>query len=148
MSTILLHSADIVGYLAVLSATHVGGHKLQYSAFIGAAVCLILCGTGEPGSSFVLTFAMIGRLCLDVCESTIYLLRTDLFKGSSQKGALATCEAAARLGGIIAPLCGTLPTTTFCPIFAGLCLASAWATTLLSSERQPREVMRFSTELA
>lgn len=137
MSTILLHSADIVGYLAVLSATHVGGHKLQYSAFIGAAVC-----------SFVLTFAMIGRLCLDVCESTIYLLRTDLFKGSSQKGALATCEAAARLGGIIAPLCGTLPTTTFCPIFAGLCLASAWATTLLSSERQPREVMRFSTELA
>ena len=135
-STVLLHGVDILGYITVLSATHLGRRKLQYFAFIGAAMCLVLCSSGEPGSSFVLTFAMIGRLCLDVCLSTVYLLRTDLFKGSFQTDALATCEVAARVGGIVAPFCGTLPTTTFCPIFAGLCLASAYATTTLPSEGQ------------
>ena len=131
MSTILLHGADILGYVAVLGAREVNRNKVQYIGFIGAAICLIICSTGEPGSGSVLTFAMIGRLCLDVCFTTVYLALADIFMGSSQKDALAICEVAARVGGIIAPFCGTLPTTTFCPLFAGLCLASARATALL-----------------
>ena len=131
MSTIFLSGVDILGYLAVLSLANVKRITLQQFGFIGASLCLLLCSAGEPGSGFALTFALIGRLCLDVCYTTIYLVLTDVFKGSSQKDALGTCEVALSAGTIIAPLCGTLPTTIFCPFFAALCLVSACATRTL-----------------
>ena len=80
-------------------------------AFFTAAMCLLLCSTGEPGSALVLSAAVMGRLCLDVCFTTVYVGLGAIFSGSGAKTALMICEATARLGGIIAPLSGTWPTS-------------------------------------
>ena len=71
----------------------------------------MLCSTGEPGTPFVLSFAVVGRLCLDVCFTTIYVALAQIFAGRASKAAFTTCETTARLGGIIAPLSGTWPTS-------------------------------------
>jgi hypothetical protein len=34
---------------------------------------LFLCSTGEPGSALVMGSAMLGRICLDLCFTTIYV---------------------------------------------------------------------------
>ena len=80
-------------------------------AFFVATMCLLLCSTGEPGSALVLSAAVMGRLCLDVCFTTVYVGLGAIFSGSTAKTALMICEATARLGGIIAPLSGTWPTS-------------------------------------
>ena len=80
-------------------------------AFFVAAMCLLLCSTGEQGSALVLSAAVMGRLCLDVCFTTVYVGLGAIFSGSCAKTALMICEATARLGGIIAPLSGTWPTS-------------------------------------
>lgn len=55
----------------------------------------------------------------------------ELFKGTEQKNAFAACELLCRLGGIIAPLLGTLPASASCPVFAVMCVAAACATMTL-----------------
>ena len=59
----------------------------------------------------MLSAAVVGRLCLDVCFTTIYVALSQVFAGQASKMALTVCETTARLGGIIAPLSGTWPTT-------------------------------------
>jgi hypothetical protein len=63
----------------------------------------MLCSTGEPGTPFVLSFAVVGRLCLDVCITTIYVALAQIFAGRASKVAFTTCETTARVDGIIAP---------------------------------------------
>ena len=103
--------ADIflsVGYLSVWFFIAIYTEAL---AFFVATMCLLLCSTGEPGSALVLSAAVMGRLCLDVCFTTVYVGLGAIFSGSTAKTALMICEATARLGGIIAPLSGTWPTS-------------------------------------
>ena len=83
--------------------------QCQALCFFAACICLMLCSTGEPGTPFVLSFAVVGRLCLDVCFTTIYVALAQIFAGRASKAAFTTCETTARLGGIIAPLSGTWP---------------------------------------
>ena len=86
-----------------------GPTQCQAFCFFAACICLMLCSTGEPGTPFVLSFAVVGRLCLDVCFTTIYVALAQIFAGRASKVAFTTCETTARLGGIIAPLSGTWP---------------------------------------
>lgn len=86
-------------------------HLTQASAFFMASICLLLCSTGEPGSPLVLGAATLGRLCVDVCFTTIYVGLAQIFSSQSSKMALTVCETTARLGGIVAPLSGTWPTS-------------------------------------
>ena len=129
LSTMLLCGADIFGYLLALGADKYGRNNTQTCAFLLAGICLFYCSTGEEGSFFVLTAAVVGRLCLDVCFTTVYLGLAEIFSGS--KVALATCETAARFGAIIAPFSGTLPPSISCSIFATVCLAAAGCTMTL-----------------
>ena len=131
LSSMLLCGADIFGYLLALGADKYGRNSTQTCAFLLAAICLFYCSTGEPGSFFVLSAAVVGRLCLDVCFTTVYLGLAEIFNGSGSKVALATCETAARFGAIIAPLSGTLPPSISCSIFATVCLAAAGCTMTL-----------------
>jgi len=131
LSSMLLCSADIFGYLLALGADKYGRNNTQTCAFLLAGICLFYCSRGEAGSFFVLSAAVVGRLCLDVCFTTVYLGLAEIFSGSGSKGALATCETAARFGGIIAPLSGTLPPSISCSIFATVCLAAAGFTMTL-----------------
>lgn len=130
-STILLSAADILGYFIALSADVFGRNKVQGSCFALAAACLMVCSLGEPGSPLVLGSAMLGRLCLDVCFTTIYVAVAAIFSESAQKFALPACEIAARLGGVLAPFSGTLPAAVSCPIFAAGCAAAACTTMTL-----------------
>ncbi|CAL1163592.1 unnamed protein product [Cladocopium goreaui] len=132
MSCMLLHGGDILGYLLALTADKYGRNKVQAFCFFAACICLMLCSTGEPGTPFVLSFAVVGRLCLDVCFTTIYVALAQIFAGRASKVAFTTCETTARLGGIIAPLSGTWPASVSCPLFASFCLAAACCTMALS----------------
>jgi hypothetical protein len=77
--------------------------QCQALCFFAACICLMLCSTGEPGTPFVLSFAVVGRLCLDVCFATIYVALAQIFAGRASKVAFTTCETTARVDGIIAP---------------------------------------------
>lgn len=128
MCTILLSAADILGYVACLSANSWGRSRVQAGGFFLAALCLFLCSTGERGSSFVISFAVLGRLCLDACFTLVYVGLVEIFSESAQKKVLPACEITARLGGVVAPYCGTLPAFISCPIFGAICLLGTWAT--------------------
>ena len=136
LSTILLSGADILGYMAALTANSWGRTRLQGACFALAGCCLFLCSNGTPGSLFVILPAMVGRLCLDICFTTIYLGLVEDFSESAQMTVLPACEIVARIGGIIAPYCGTLPLYVSCQIFGFLCVAAAGAT-VMQSHRVP-----------
>ena len=91
-----------------------GPTQCQACCFFVACACLMLCITGEPGTPFVLSFAVLGRLCLDVCFTTIYVALAQVFAGRASQVAFTTCETTARVGGTIAPMTGTWPTTAPC----------------------------------
>ena len=130
-STMLLSAADILGDIMALSADVWGRNKVQGCCFALAAACLMVCSVGEPGSFVVLAFAMLGRLCLDVCFTTIRVAVAAIFSESAQTTMLPVCEFATRLGGVLAPFSGTLPTSVLCPIFAMGCAAAACTTMTL-----------------
>ena len=79
----------------------------------------------------MLSAAVAGRLCLDVCFTTVYLALAEIFSDPGSKVALTVCETTARFGGIIAPLSGTFPPSISCSIFATVCLAAAGCTMTL-----------------
>ena len=55
---------------------------------------LFLCSNGTPGSLFVILPAMVGRLCLDICFTTIYLGLVEDFSESAQMTVLPACNLA------------------------------------------------------
>lgn len=136
MSCMLLHGADIIGYTFALSADKYGRNTVQAGSFFLAAGCLLLCSVGTPGGALVLSSAIIGRLCVDVCFTTVYVGLAEIFTGSSQKIARTVCETTARLGAVLAPFSGTWPPSISCPIFASLCLAAGCASLTLPPEEQ------------
>eukprot|EP00438_Fugacium_kawagutii_P020898 Skav211789 [mRNA] locus=scaffold305:193009:195168:+ [translate_table: standard] len=139
-STAFLSLADVLGYSLALSADYWGRTRVQGVSFGLAAFCLFLCSAGEPGTSWVIAFAMVGRLCLDLCCSTV-LAALAASSQTAQKTMLPACETSARLGATFAPFLGTFPTAVSCKIFGALCLAAAWATWALGSPT-PRRTMR------
>ena len=58
---------------------------VEAGSFFLAAGCLLLCSVGTPGGALVLSSAVIGRLCVDVCFTTVYVGLAEIFTGSSQK---------------------------------------------------------------
>jgi len=50
-----------------------------------------------------------------------------------------TGQIAARLGGILAPLSGTLPAAVSCPAFGSACLAAALATVTMPDRLQEKQ---------
>eukprot|EP00438_Fugacium_kawagutii_P034726 Skav230810 [mRNA] locus=scaffold851:162374:163768:+ [translate_table: standard] len=131
-SSMLLHAGDIAGYSLALTADKYGRNNVQALAFFVAAVCLLVCSTGEPGGPWVLPAATLGRLCVDVCFTTIYVCLAQIFGvGKVANVAFMVCETTARIGGILAPLSGTCPVSMSCPLFASLCLAAACCTMTL-----------------
>jgi len=149
LSCMLLHAGDIFGYLLALSADSYGRNNVQACGFFLASICLILCSTGEPGTPFVLSAAVLGRVCLDVCFTTVYVGLAELFDGASSRSALKTCETTARLGGIVAPLSGTLPPSISCSFFASICLAAACSSmTLRNKTTKDSTTQRRSTSLS
>eukprot|EP00438_Fugacium_kawagutii_P021468 Skav234977 [mRNA] locus=scaffold122:107331:108053:+ [translate_table: standard] len=143
-SSMLLNMADILGFLAAMSADVFGRKRVQSSCFALAAICLLLCSTGVPGSAFVLSFAVIGRLCLDVSFTTVLVAMANIFPESAQKRVLPTMAIATRTGSLLAPFMGTLPAAISCPLFSALCFAAAGASLVLPDEKEleksaPRE---------
>ena len=99
--------------------------------FLVAAICLLLCSTGVPGSTFVMSFAVLGRLSLDVSFTTILVAMADTFPESAQKQVLPTFAVATRVGSLMAPFLGTLPAAASCSLFSFLCFAASGATMVL-----------------
>ena len=130
-SSMLLNMADILGFLAASSADVFGRKRVQSCCFTLAAICLLLCSTGVPGSAFVLSFAVIGRLCLDVSFVTVLVAMANIFPESAQKRVLPTFAIATRTGSLLAPFLGTLPAAVSCPLFSALCFAAAGASLIL-----------------
>ena len=130
-NSVLLNSADILGYIAVLGADSLGRKTFQAGSYLFAALSLLLCGILQPGSWTIIACAMAGRICLNVAFTTIYVALAEVFPESSQKNVLPICQIAARLGGILAPLSGTLPAVISCPAFGSACIAAVLATLTL-----------------
>lgn len=91
-STIFLSLADILGYATALLADYWGRTRVQGVGFGLAACCLFLCSAGEAGTSSVIALAMVGRLCLDVCFTTVYVGLTASFSQSAQKTIFPACD--------------------------------------------------------
>eukprot|EP00438_Fugacium_kawagutii_P003829 Skav230276 [mRNA] locus=scaffold3387:568720:569814:- [translate_table: standard] len=127
ISSALLYSMDIIGYLGACGSSVIRKKWIQSGSFLTASVCLLLCSTGEPGSRFVLVFAVIGRLGIDLCYTTCYLVLAETFLEHERVRVLPLCETAARVGGTLAPFTGTLPSAISCLIFASICFAAACA---------------------
>ncbi|CAE7864783.1 SLC22A6, partial [Symbiodinium sp. KB8] len=124
------NGADILGYVAVLGADVLGRKAFQSSSFFLAAVCLLFCAVLQPGWNLI-ACAMVGRICLNVCFTTIYVALATVFPESSQKNVLPLCQITARVGGILAPMSGTLPAAVSCPAFGSLCMLAVVATLTL-----------------
>mmetsp|Transcript_69668 Transcript_69668/g.180726 ORF Transcript_69668/g.180726 Transcript_69668/m.180726 type:complete len:537 (-) Transcript_69668:120-1730(-) len=133
----LLALIDVFGFIAALSADSLGRRVVQSCAFGAAAACLLLCGFFETGSALLMACALAGRLCLDVCFTMIYVAVTSSFPQSCQTAALGACQLAARLGGVFAPYCGTLPASVSCPAFGALCLAASVLTLATPESAEP-----------
>ena len=131
LSCMFLHAADVLGFFLAASSKKYGRNNVQTCGFILAGICLFYCSTGEAGSIRVLSAAVAGRLCLDVCFTTVYLALAEIFSEAGSQVALTVCETTARLGGIIAPLSGTFPPSISCSVFATVCLAAAGFTMTL-----------------
>lgn len=129
-NSVLLNGADILGYVAVLGADVLGRKAFQSSSFFLAAVCLLFCAVLQPGWNLI-ACAMVGRICLNVCFTTIYVALATVFPESSQKNVLPLCQITARVGGILAPMSGTLPAAVSCPAFGSLCMLAVVATLTL-----------------
>lgn len=134
-SSILLNCADILGFLAAMSADVFGRKRVQGGCFLVAAICLLLCSAGMPGSTLVMSFAVIGRLCLDVSFCTILVAMADTFPESAHERVLPTFAIATRVGSLIAPFLGTLPAAISCSIFSMLCFAATGATMMLPEQK-------------
>ena len=120
-SMMFFSAADILGYSSALTAAAYGRSRVQAAAFLLAAFCLFVCSTGERGSILVMSSAMMGRICLDLCWSTIYAFN-DIFSETARRKVMPACEITTRIGGILAPFSGTLPPSVSCKFFALLCL--------------------------
>jgi len=144
-SSMLLNMADIMGFLAAMSADIFGRKRVQSCSFTLAAICLLICSTGVPGSPFVLSFAVIGRLCLDVSLTTVLVGMASIFPESAQKRVLPTFAIATRIGSLLAPFLGTLPSTVSCALFSALCFAAAGASLILPEEKREECQKRDST---
>ncbi|CAK8995266.1 Solute carrier family 22 member 6-B (Organic cation transporter 1-B) (Renal organic anion transporter 1-B) (ROAT1-B) [Durusdinium trenchii] len=138
-NSVLLNSADILGYITVLGADFLGRKTFQTGSYVLAAFSLLLCGILEPGSWSIVACAMGGRICLNVAFTTIYVALAEVFPERSQKNVLPICQIAARLGGILAPLSGTLPAAVSCPAFGSACLAAALATVTMPDRLQEKQ---------
>lgn len=99
-STAFLSLADVLGYSLALSADYWGRTSVQGVSFGLAACCLFLCSAGEAGTPAVIALAMVGRLCLDVCCSTVIAGLVASFSQSAQKTMLPACGVA-RLGEML-----------------------------------------------
>lgn len=136
-SSMLLNMADILGFLAAMSADVFGRKRVQSCCFTLAAICLLVCSTGVPGSAFVLSFAVIGRSCLDVSFTTVLVAMANIFPESAQKRVLPTFAIATRTGSLLAPFMGTLPAAISCPLFSALCFVAAGASLILPDTKNP-----------
>lgn len=136
-NSVLLNGADILGYVCVLGADFTGRKTFQCGSFLLAGATLLLCGWLAPGSWPLVACAMLGRIGLNVCFTTIYVALAEVFPSSCHKTVLPICQVAARLGGVLAPFCGTQPAKVSCPIFGAACLVAAVATLSLP-ERLPK----------
>ena len=145
-SSMLLNCADIVGFLAATSADVFGRKRIQSGCFFLAALCLLLCSFGVPGSPLVLTFAVIGRLCVDVSFCNVLVAMAEIFPESAQRRVLPTCAIATRAGSLLAPFLGTLPAAMSCSLFSLLCFAATAASALLPEKAQtPERVQKART---
>jgi len=121
----LLNVADIVGSLFALNIDRFGRKPTQATCFLAAGFCLVLCGLFKPGTPPVVACALLGRLFVCTCFTTVYILVVELFPTSCRSLALSVCLVAARVGGLFAPLSANLPAAVSCPIFGMFCLVSA-----------------------
>jgi len=124
-SIILINLIDIPGYLLAFLANVFGRRLVQSIAFAIAGACLFLSRCFDPSGYSVLCCAMVGHMCLNICFSTIYAAVVDSFPLSIQTGVMSLCQLGARVGSIFAPLCGTLPASVSCTLFATSSLIAA-----------------------
>jgi len=139
LSSMLISGSDILACLFASRASQMGRNRAQFGSFLLGGICLIACAVGTLDSIFVMTMAIIARMCLSVVFVTIYVALADIFPEWCQKIALPTCEIFARVGGCLSPSCGTLPVHLSCPLFGLACLAAARATLKLPEKCQLKE---------
>lgn len=138
-NSVLLNAADILGYLVLLGADTLGRKTFQTASYLLASLALLLCGLLQPGSGQIVACAMAGRICLNVSFGLVYVALAEIFPESSQKMVLPLCQVFGRLGGILAPFCGTLPAVVSCPTFGFACLMAALATATLPDKLEDGE---------
>jgi len=129
-SIILINLIDIAGYLLAFTANVFGRRRVQSISFAIAGGCLFLSRSFDPSGYSVLCCAMVGHMCVNICFSTIYAAVVELFPSSIRTGAMGLCQLGARVGSIFAPLCGILPASVSCALFATSSIIAAPCTAI------------------
>lgn len=127
-NSMMLNLVDLFGYIIVLGVDFLGRRATQSACFLVAGLGLLLCGALTPGTWPMVACALVGRLFINACFTTVYIMVVELFPTGCRSAALGVCTVAARIGGLFAPLSANLPATVSCPAFGACCLLSALLT--------------------
>ncbi|XP_033117332.1 solute carrier family 22 member 15-like [Anneissia japonica] len=125
--------SELPGYfLCVVFIDRVGRRTFLSSCFLvggGACIGMLLKPfySGVDGDSVIVIYlAMVGKLCISACFNTAYIYSSELLPTVLRNSGLGVCSAAARVGGIVAPIAATMGFNSTYALFGGAGLLSGF----------------------
>ncbi|XP_071959609.1 solute carrier family 22 member 15-like isoform X2 [Antedon mediterranea] len=125
--------SEMPGYILCIALIDRVGRKRFFSGsfLLGGAACVALLlrpfYSGSDGdSSLVVYFAMAGKLCISAAFNTAYIYSSELLPTVLRNSGLGVFSAAARVGGIVAPIASTMGFNKTYSLFGGAALISGF----------------------
>merc|ERR1719382_1798632 len=132
LNVILFALMDIVGYsIPGPMVASFGSRLTQAGGFLGTSLSLLLCAVLPQGTWMAVGCALLGRLCIDVAFSTVFLLIVECFPSHCRAAALGVANVASRLLTFASPLCAVAPAYLSCGLLSGTCATALAATWML-----------------
>lgn len=125
----LMSIVDLVAYALPLPLmAQFGALNLQMGSMCAAALTLTICGWLPNGSMGVLVFSMIGRACIDMSFTTVYVLLVQCFPAKVCSSAMGLANFWSRFSAVICPFMLILPFWITCDTIAVICACAVFAT--------------------
>lgn len=141
LNVLLFALMDIVGsFIPAPMVDLIGVKHTQAVGFAGTSATLLCAAALREGSWAMVGCALMGRLCVDIAFSTVFLLIVDCFPSDCRAAALGVANVASRLLTFAAPLCADAPARVSCAVLGCLCAAAVGATLALDVPSGSRTV--------
>lgn len=110
----------------------------QFTSLSCAAALMLFCSTLPPKSWAMMSICLLGRMCVDVAFSTIFLLIVEVFPAPIRATAMGFSNVVARVCTAFAPLLALSPAWACCLVVVGATSAAALATWTLPQKNRLR----------